>query len=160
MTKLSLQLLIGDAELQAIGHVAAQWAYFETEMDSVIELLELHESQSNNEKSDPQAFNRRIKKLRSLASDIFQGNPLSELLEILEKVSSLKKFRDDIVHGHWQLYRKNDTLTTGIAVVKRRPEYSRKKFKFTAEKAEDIAAKISEQTLKLTLWHSKYIHIG
>ncbi len=159
MDKPVLKLMIGDNEFRAIGHVAAQWAYIETELDYVLNMMLLHESQNEKDPWNRQSFKERIAKLRSLSNAMLSGDPLAEILDILEKVASLKGFRDDIVHGHWKLHRKGAVLTTGIQVIKSRPKYSRKETKFTAEKAEGVAAKISKESLRLVLWHSKYIRV-
>ena len=42
MTRLAMQLMIGDKEFRAIGHVAAQWAYLETQFDFLVQVL-LHQ---------------------------------------------------------------------------------------------------------------------
>ena len=160
MDKLALRLMIRDEELRAIGHVAAQWAYLETKIDTLISLLDSHASQNGRVRSDRQSSAERVAKLRSLAREILTGAPLEELLDILEKSSSLRGFRDDIVHGTWHLHRNGGELTTGITVLSRRPSFKSKTVKFTAEKAEGIAAKISKQSVRITVWRTKYVRLA
>jgi hypothetical protein len=39
MTKPALRLMVSEKGFRAIGHVAAQWAYLETQLDFVVDLL-------------------------------------------------------------------------------------------------------------------------
>jgi len=159
MTKLALKLMVRDEEFRAIGHVAAQWAYLETELDFISEILVNHENAKNLETSHPQSFSKRMKNLREYASIVLTNCPdaLNELLAITNDASSLRGFRDDIVHGHWKLKRAKGNLTTGIRVISQRPSFKVREMVFTAEKAEEVAAKISVVSLKATMWHLRYV---
>ncbi|RFC34875.1 MAG: hypothetical protein DID92_2727744307 [Candidatus Nitrotoga sp. SPKER] len=154
--KPALKLMIGDKELRAIGHVAAQWAYLETQIDGVILVLINQPSTQALKLKPPQSFKRRMEMLRKSARIVLEQHTaeLTALLAIATDASSLRDFRDDIVHGHWKLHRKNGTgpLTTGIKVFNQGPPFKVKEIPFTAEKAENIAAQISKVNLRLVLW--------
>lgn len=155
-TKPALKLMVGDKELRAIGHVAAQWAYLETQIDGVILVLINQPSTQALGLKPCQSFKRRMQVLRRAARIVMEQHTeeLNALLAIATDASSLRGFRDDIVHGHWKLHRKNGTgpLTTGIRVFNQGPTLKVKEITFTAEKAEGIAAKISKVNLSLVLW--------
>lgn len=155
-TKPALKLMVGDKELRAIGHVVAQWAYLETQIDYVILVLIDQPSTKALGLKPHQSFKRRMEVLRKSARIVLKqhSTELSELLAIATDASSLRGFRDDIVHGHWKLHRKNGTgtLTTGIQVFNQGPTLKVKEIPFTAVKAENIAAKISQVNLRMVLW--------
>jgi mRNA-degrading endonuclease YafQ of YafQ-DinJ toxin-antitoxin module len=153
MSKLAMRLMIGDKELRAIGHVAAQWAYLETQIDYVIAVLVAQPSTKELELRISQSFQKRMELLRKAAKIVLvkHQEPLSELLNIATDASSLRGFRDDIIHGHWKLHRERGVgpLTTGIEVFSRGRI---KEMAFSATKAEGVAAKISSVNLRLITW--------
>lgn len=161
MTRPALKLMVGDKELRAIGHVAAQWAYLETQLDAVIDVLVKQPSARNLGIKVSQPFKKRMETLRTAAKVVLEKHQeqLSELLSIATEASSLRGFRDDIVHGHWKLHRERGTgqLTTGIRVFNRGAALKVRNMAFTAEKAEGIATKISKVNLRLTIWCMKNI---
>ena len=155
LPKPALQLMIGDKELRAIGHVAAQWAYLETQLDGVANIL-IHQPSTKalGMKLD-QAFQRRMDTLRRAAKLVFdkEQNELEALLLIANDASSLRSLRDDIVHGHWKLHREpRKGLTTGIRVYSQRPTFRVCNLAFSAEKAESVATKISKTNMRLISW--------
>ncbi len=156
MSKLALRLTIGDEEFKAIGHVAAQWAYLETQIDYVIDVLINQPDTKCDGFKLEQSFKRRMEALREAARSVLKKRPgeLAELLDIAEKVSSLRSLRDDIIHGHWKLHRKMGTgpLETGLRVFNRRKKLKVREGPFSADKAEDVAAKISTENLRLITW--------
>lgn len=158
-TKLALKLMVRDEELRAIGHVAVQWAYLETELDYISGLLTSHEHAKELEISHPQSFSKRMENIKKYAAVILKDCSAAreELLAIANDASSLRGFRDDIVHGHWKLKRTKNGLTTGLRVINQRSSLKVRDMVFTAEKAEEIAAKISAVSLKATMWHQKYV---
>ena len=159
--KPALKLMVGDKELRAIGHVAAQWAYLESQIDIVIFVLINQSSTQVPENNTPQSFKKRMEMLRKTARVVLDQHSaeLTELLDIATDASSLRGFRDDIVHGHWKLKRNKcaEVLTTEIQVFNKWPTLKVNNIPFNAEKAEDIAAKISEVNLRLVLWCSQCI---
>lgn len=161
MTRPALKLMVGDKELRAIGHVTAQWAYLETQLDGVINVLVKQPSTRNLGIKVSQSFQRRMEALRNAAKVVLEKyqEQLSELLSIAADASSLRGSRDDIVHGHWKLHRERAAgpLTTGIRVYNRGAVLKVRNMAFTAEKAEGIAAKISKVNLRLTIWCMKNI---
>ena len=80
-----------------------------------------------------------------------------EVIDIISDASSLRGFRDDIVHGRWRLKRKGENLFPAIESIKSFPSYKVKEMKFTYEKAENIAAKISKVTVRVIDWRIKYV---
>lgn len=155
MPQPALELMISDKELRAIGHVAAQWAYLETQLDGVANIL-IHQptAKAAGMKLD-QAFKRRMETLRKAAKLVLDKEPsqLEDLLLIANDASSLRNLRDDIIHGHWKLHRKpRKGLTTGIRVYSQRPVFKVRNLAFSAEKAEGIAVKISKTNSRLILW--------
>lgn len=161
MSNLALRLMIGDEEFRAIGHVAAQWAYLETQIDYVIDVLINQPDTKRDGFKLEQSFRRRMATFRKAARIVLKKRPdeLAELLDIAEKVSSLRSLRDNIIHGHWKLHRKKGTgpLETGLRVFNRGKELKVRESPFSAEKAEDVAAKISTENLRLTTWCQKHI---
>ena len=151
--------MIGDAEFRAIGHVVAQWAYLETQFDFIVQVLIYQPSVKHLGLKPAQAFQRRVENVRAAAKVALadQPIPLKSLLKITDTVSSLRSFRDDIVHGHWKLHRFRGRLTTGLCVFSQVPNIKVREMAFSAKKAEDIAAKISEACLHLTLWCDQYV---
>lgn len=154
--------MIGDAELRAIGHVAAQWAYFETQMDAVLQILLAQPSVKLLQLKVHQSFQRRMDTIKRAAAVVLEKYPneLKPLLEIIADASSLRGKRDDIVHGHWKLYREKGRgpLTTGVRVVHMRgPSIKIRETAFSATKAESIAAKISTVHLRLIGWSMRNI---
>lgn len=158
--KLAMQLMIGDDVFRAIGHVAAQWAYLETQLDFVIDLMAHQPAASSLELKSAQSFMRRIKNLRKAARVVLAEQPdiLEELLSIATDAASLRGHRDDIIHGQWKLHRTRGKLTTGIRVFKQTPTFHVRELPFSAEKAEGIAAKISATNWKLVIWCQQHIH--
>ena len=65
MGKLALRLMIGDEEFRAIDHVAAQWAYLETQIDFVIDVLINQPSTKDSGFEFQQSFTRRMGLTRS-----------------------------------------------------------------------------------------------
>jgi hypothetical protein len=154
-----MKLMIGDEEFRAIGHVAAQWAYLETQFDFLVRVL-IHQPAIKQLGLKPvQSFQRRVEHVRKAARIILADHPvaLKSLLKIVQDASSLRGFRDDIIHGHWKLHRSRGKLSTGLRVFNQAPNFKVREMAFSAEKAEDIAAKISVANLQLTLWCQDFI---
>jgi len=156
-----LQLMVGDKELRAIGHVAAQWAYLETQLDFVTAILVNQPSTKNLGLKQSQSFQRRMECLRKAAKVALTQHEeeRDELLAIVTDASSLRGFRDDIVHGHWKLHRERGRgpLTTGIRVFNQGPKLKVRNIAFSSEKAEDVACKIAATNLRLVVWTTRNI---
>jgi hypothetical protein len=151
----ALQLMIGDKELRAIGHVAAQWAYLETQLDGVANILMHQPSTKALGLKLDQSFKRRMETLRKAAKLALDEEPneLGELLLIANDASSLRGLRDDIVHGHWKLHREpRQGLTTGIRVYSQRPVLKVRNLAFSADKAESVAVKLAKTNVRLIFW--------
>lgn len=161
MGKLALRLMIGDEEFKAIGHVAAQWAYLETQIDFVIDVLINQPSTKDSGLELQQSFMRRMEVFRKAANIVLERHPdqLAELLDIAQKISSLRGLRDDIIHGHWKLHRKKGIgpLETGLRISNRGKTLKVREGPFSAEKTEDVAAKISTENFRLTTWCQTHI---
>lgn len=159
MKKPAIQLFITDEGYRAIGHVAAQWAYLETELDSLLSLLLESEEVKKLGLKNSQSFGSRMENLKAACNLLWknQDQPMNEIKNIIDDASSLRGFRDDIIHGQWKLHRKGNELTPGIMAIRSFPSYKFKEMKFTYEKAEDIATKISRVTLRAMEWRLKYV---
>lgn len=68
MPEPALRLMIGDKELRAIGHVAAQWAYLETQIDAVTHILCCQPSVQEQGLRQQQSFKKRMANLKEAAS--------------------------------------------------------------------------------------------
>jgi len=159
LTKPAIQLLVTDEGYRAIGHVAAQWAYLETELDSLLSLFLEHDDVKQLGLANAQSFKSRMSNLKE-ASELLlkdQEQPLKEIKGIITDASSLRGFRDDIVHGQWKLRRKGENLSPGIRAIKSFPTYKTREMKFTYEKAEDVAVKISRVSVRVMGWRLKYV---
>ena len=153
--------MIGDRELRAIGHVAAQWAYLETQLDVVVEILINQPSVKSLGLQISQSFQRRMESLRKAAKIVLadHAGERDELLSIATEASSLRGFRDYIIHGHWKFHRERGRgpLTIGIRVFNRGQKLKVREVAFSAEKAEGIACKIAATHLRLTEWTMRNI---
>ena len=108
-----------------------------------------------------QSFQRRMECLRKAAKVVLAADDKEqdELLAIATDASSLRGFRDDIVHGHWKLHRERGRgpLTTGIRIFNHGPKLKVRNIAFSAEKAEGIACKIAATNLRLVVWTMRNI---
>ena len=92
-----------------------------------------------------------------MAKEVLKNSPaaLSDLLDIAQEASSLRSVRDDIIHGQWRLVSKKGKTVTGVHVFSSVRDSQKRTIPFSAEKVEDIAAKISLTTYKLITWFQK-----
>jgi hypothetical protein len=146
----ALRLMIGDKELRAIGHVAAQWAYLETQIDAVTHILFSQPSVQEKGLRQQQSFKNRMANLKDAASIALkeQEDIRNKIIKIADEASSLRGKRDQIVHSQWRLVRNKGGLKTGIEHTRQYPSFNSSTWQFTAEQAEDIACKISELNLE------------
>ena len=117
MPKLALRLMIEDAEFRAIGHVAAQWAFLEDQIDCCLEILLAQPAAASLAQRPPTSFKGRIALLRKCVSAVFQADSTraGRLLQIADDAAALAAKRNEIVHGQWRLRRTpGGQLTTGI----------------------------------------------
>jgi len=153
--KLGVELLIDDATLRAIGHVAAQWAVLEIEFDILLgRLLRQPDAKKIVPKAVPQSFDRRAKLFRECAKILLHDQPelLKQLIAIINDATSARKKRDDVIHGQWHLGRKKGKIGTAVTVVKQRPKFKAQLQHMSAAQVEDVAATISIVTAKLIWW--------
>ncbi|MHB0767056.1 hypothetical protein ACYCVF_15500 [Bradyrhizobium sp. 1.29L] len=153
--KPSVQLLIDDATLRAIGHVAAQWAVLEIEFDILLGRLLRHpDAKKIVPKAMPQSFDRRAKLFRECAKLLLHDQPnlRKQLIAIINDATSARKKRDDVIHGQWHLGRKKGKVGTAVTVVKQRPQFKAQLQHMSDAQVENVAATISEVTLKLIWW--------
>jgi hypothetical protein len=163
MPKLALRLMIGDAEFRAIGHVAAQWAFLEDQIDCCLEILLAQPAAASLARRVPTAFSGRIRLLRECARAVLQTDALQadRLVRIADDAASLKGRRDEIIHGQWRLRRtRGGRLTTGIDHIRRQPTLRARQAIITADQAEAIAAKISEVHLRLILFLNESVRFA
>jgi hypothetical protein len=100
--KLGIKLLIDDAALRAIGHVAAQWAALEIEFDMLLgQLLRHPDARTIASKEVPQAFDRRAKLFRECAKLLLHNQPAlqKQLVSIINDATSARGQRDKVIHG-------------------------------------------------------------
>lgn len=155
--KLGLELLIDDATLRAIGHVAAQWAVLEIEFDMLLSLLLRHPGTKGIAADPiPQAFDRRAGLLRQCAERLLndQAQLREGLIAIINDACSVRGHRDNVIHGQWHLGRKKGKLGTAVSVIKRRPKFEASVRNVSAHQVEDVASNISEVTARLMWWHT------
>jgi hypothetical protein len=147
--------MIGDDEFRAIGHVAAQWALLEDQIDGCLEILLAQPAAVSLVQQPPTSFSRRVALLRKCARVVFQADPnrAKRLLRIADDAASLRGRRDEIIHGQWRLRRtQGGRLTTRIDHIRRQPTFKFRQVIITADQAEAIAARISTVNLRLILF--------
>jgi hypothetical protein len=152
-----IKLLIDEATLRAIGHVAAQWAVLEIEFDALLgRLLRHSDAKTIVPKDIPQAFDRRAKLFRECAKLLLHDHPdlQKQIIAIINEATSVRGQRDKVIHGQWHLGRKKGKLGTAVTVINRRPKFKAQLQHMSAAQVEDVAAAISIVTLKL-IWRSQ-----
>lgn len=122
-------MMVTDRDLRAIGHVAAQWARLEVQIDLLIAVLLDHPLAADIKASlhngiPPRSFEKRIDRLREMVAVVFQQDRdlMTRIERMIQDASHLRGTRDNIVHGIWKLKRDNNNrLTTGIKIIKFHP---------------------------------------
>lgn len=153
--KLAVRLLIDDETMRAIGHVAAQWSFLEIEFDTLLGTLLRHPAaKAIAPKEIPQSFDRRAKLFRECVHILLSDQPdlLKQIMDIVNDATSARGHRDKVVHGQWHLGRKKGKLGTAVTTVRRRPEFKMQLQNMSADQVENVAAEISNISLKLILW--------
>jgi len=91
-------LYLKPRQLYAIGLFAAQWAYFEAELDFTIAAL--GEFVEGNQQMPP-TFKPRVKHWRRLSNAYYQSQPvlLNEIKEIIDDAAKMHRGRSVILHG-------------------------------------------------------------
>lgn len=93
------QLMLSDDQIRAIGHVALQWAFLESEIDR--ELVWLNE-QTDMRVSLRAPFEQRAERWREMAALAYEDHP--KLIDAVDSVSkratAIKGERDKFVHGN------------------------------------------------------------
>ncbi len=149
-----LKLFIGDDEYRAIGHVAAQWAYFENQVDFLVDVFMGQPKATSLNIKPAQAFKRRMENLRTAARAALNEDPalLEEIIQIADDSSSLRGQRDDIIHGQWKFHREGSKAGTGIKVISNKKKNMVREMLFSAEKAEKVANQISALNYRVIQW--------
>jgi hypothetical protein len=160
MKQPTLRLMIGDDEFRAIGHVAAQWAFLENQIDDGLEILLAQPAAASFAQRLPSSFSSRITLLRKCARAVFQTDAIraERLIRIANDAASLSGRRNEIIHGQWRLRRtKGGRLTTAVDHVRRQPTLKVRCATITAVQAEAVAAKISTVHLRLVLFLNEVV---
>lgn len=150
----SLKLFITNDEYRAIGQVAAQWAYFEVQVDVLLNIFMSQPKVTTLNLKSPQAFKRRMDNLRTAAKATLREHPalLEEIIQIANDSSSLRGQRDEIIHGRWRIHRRRSKVGTGIQVIStKKKKMVRTKF-YSAKEAESVANQISALNYRVTIW--------
>lgn len=144
------RMMVTDSDLRAIGHVAAQWARLEVQIDLLIARLLDQPSvvgvkTSLRSGTPPKSFERRIDLLREMTPIVFSSHPalVARIERTIQDASHLRGNRDEIIHGVWKLKRdKRNKLTTGVKLVRFHPFRFEEKV-IESHFVEEIARKIS-----------------
>ena len=66
-----------------------------------------------------QSFGSRVENLKGACNLLLksQDQPMNEIKNIINDAVSLRRFRDDLIHGQWKLHRKGNVLTPGIQFI-------------------------------------------
>ena len=159
MTNLAVTLMVSDTTLRAIGHVAAQWAYFETEFDIFLNQLLRHPKTKHLvSASMPQAFDRRAALFRKCATILLKEHPklLHQIVRIINDACSVRGHRDNVIHGQWHPGRRG----TAVTVIRARPKFSARERHMSDPDIEEIAAQISVVTARLIWWREMNVDYG
>jgi hypothetical protein len=150
----TIRLTIGNNELRAIGHVVAQWAYLEVEIDILLSQLLSQPRAATLATRRPQSFERRMDLLRLCATTIFRGAPAvrNELLAISNAAASLRGDRDDIAHGRWHMRVRHKKPSPIVTVFRHLPAFKVRERPLAIEQMEKIAGRISNITVRLIIW--------
>jgi hypothetical protein len=163
MKKPALRLVIGDDEFRAIGHVAAQWAFLENEIDGCLEILLAQPAAASLPQHIPGSFRGRIALMRQCARAVFptDATKSDRLIRIANDAASLSGRRNEIIHGQWRVRRtRGGRLTTAIDHVQRQPTFRVRRARITAAQAEAVAAKISTAHLHLILFLNEVVGLA
>jgi hypothetical protein len=161
--KLGIKLLIDDATLRAIGHVSAQWAVLEVELDMLLgQLLSHPDAKDIAPGQTPQSFDRRAELLRRCAERLLSGQSRlrKELIGIVNDACSARGHRDKVIHGEWHLGRKKRKLGTAVTVIRRRPKFTARIENMSDQQVEDVASTISVVTARLIWWREMNVRSG
>ena len=154
-------------QYEAIGMVATQWAYFETEVDlSILHMLALMQQTGRTVRDDEIALikplSQRTQQLKSIAKEFYNSDPhYTQLGKILDAGSSLKDDRDSIVHGLWyakvrETQETSDDIFTQTFRLKSRPNIRDKHMRSSKMRA--IAQKISKVNRDLRAFNLAHLH--
>lgn len=96
--------MLPDNYLKEMGHVIAQWAFFEVDFDILLRVLvSTPQAKATLTGKIPLSFKKRIKLFRDAATLAFGHHPptLKHHLDIAEKAARLRDIRDYVAHGRW-----------------------------------------------------------
>lgn len=103
-----LRLPLNKAQLVEIGHVAALWAYLESEIDfAICDILTALEERgrtiTREERRMQKRFRDRTNQLKELAAEFYPDQRRTDkMATLLDRALNLKPKRDHIVHGRWR----------------------------------------------------------
>lgn len=122
--KLWFKSVVTDAYLKAIGQVSVQWAYFETEFDSLIYLLRMDPKAAALAPKVPTSFKKRAALLRDSASICFpdSASVAKRFVHLAVEAQKLKLKRNHIAHCRWLGDGKDGTLGTINLVTREQSE--------------------------------------
>jgi hypothetical protein len=127
-------------ESSAIGHMALQWAYLESEIDREIDWLNKRSIVGQNLGAK---FEDRSAGRRRLAADIYADHPelVEGVVSISEKAVAIKPERDNLVH--------HNLVADGMQIRIRKAQVLEISEEGTAPHIEDLACRISKITDEL-----------
>ena len=147
--RMDLELL--PEEVQAIGHVSSQWSFFEYHANQLMTLI----CQNILEKDLPKGFEsdsfrsklRVWQDIAEQATDLKKPDQ-SSLLQILNDAGSTQGERQRMIHSYFRF--DEDEPDTIRAHSHKNP--NKQPVKLTANRINDIAAKISRLNARVIMW--------
>ena len=96
------QLMLSEEQFRAIGHMATQWAFLESEIDR--ELIWLHKRSEHKRKrmNFRDRFVNRANQWLTMATRTYKKHPkrVKAVEQISRKAINIKCERDDLIHGN------------------------------------------------------------
>jgi hypothetical protein len=127
---------LSDEHLREIGHLIAQWAYYEMELNSLLSGLRMAPEALALTETVHSSYNKRAKLLRQTALVCFPN--CNELAKRIARITfdavPIKQYRDRITHGTWSIDRKGIVS----AMLEKDGKYNRQEISVPALKAASI----------------------
>lgn len=102
-------------QLRALGHVTAQWAFLELQLDFALAGMLRTSDKDDKDKFLILPFKKRGALWRATVNKLVKEKPLkTALLSIMERARRLQHRRDVLVHGQWMLGRRKPVLTRNV----------------------------------------------
>ena len=104
------QLPLRAEQFLEIGHVTAQWAFLETEIDfALLDIMAVFEKAgrtvTEEERRLKKRFKDRVNQLREMAAEFYGPENLrliAKINRLLDRAMNLQPRRNHIVHGRWR----------------------------------------------------------